>query len=82
METLDYILIEQGTTQPHDDDDDDASKAEIMTSLPKTGEAASVGFRVARMPTREEAAQDTALPSWQTPSDHVSIMVDIRLKDR
>lgn len=33
----------------------------------------------ARMPTREEAGQDVALPSWRTPSDHVSLMCDLRL---
>lgn len=63
VETLDYILIE------------DTETADAATAAAAAVEVLSV----ARMPTREEAGQDVALPSWRTPSDHVSLLCDLRL---
>lgn len=47
-----------------------------------TGSSASGAevLSVSRIPTREEAGEDVALPSWRTPSDHVSLLCDVRLR--
>jgi hypothetical protein len=37
---------------------------------------------VAPMPDRDTCERDTALPSWQFPSDHISIMADLRFRDK
>ncbi|EWM22199.1 Endonuclease/exonuclease/phosphatase [Nannochloropsis gaditana] len=54
-------------------------ESEAPVPLDPSGASFSV-LSVGAMPTREEAGQDTALPSWQTPSDHVSILCDVRVE--
>lgn len=65
VETLDYILIEEDTTTAPATTAAAAATADVLS--------------VARMPTREEAGEDVALPSWRTPSDHVSLLCDVRI---
>ncbi|EKU22164.1 2 -phosphodiesterase 12-like protein [Nannochloropsis gaditana CCMP526] len=54
-------------------------ESEAPVPLDPSGASFSV-LSVGAMPTREEAGQDTALPSWQAPSDHVSILCDVRVQ--
>lgn len=66
VETLDYILIEDTGPSSSSSSGGAAGGAEVLS--------------VSRMPIREEAAQDVALPSWRTPSDHVSLLCDVRMR--